>query len=583
MKSCKLSTTSAARLLQLSVPLVGMHKIAKLAGSLLPVMLFTLTSAQLVCGQPSPRTPRGIYAVVAPAKEIEEFRKANPKSTTAQLYQDLASLYSALLGNPAVSGLTLQVHWDELNPNPPESPANVATYNWTVVDLAFTAADSWNMQNPSGVPKTIQLIVDPGFQSPQWLLDQIPSCDGLFEKGVNTPPSTCGEVTFKGYSEPTDGDVLPLPWNAVYKNAWQTFLAELAARYGSVSALVSIAVDGPSAASAEITTASDADAENPQTQFSGGDISPNDMWVILQGFHYPLPLYQGTDLAFIDEWDAAIDIYGKVFSGLTLVATMGDKLPDFNNDTYPIPTGFSPDCKDATMSCAAVTTILSYFADPTAGGATNAKATQTSSFTASHANLSLGIKSVKHLSLRTAQLPPPSAQILGGIQFDQSFAAYPVNQGCTMPFPPDQSELPGLPGCTQQDANVKPHSAVLATCVPAACFAAGFDPATLPTGTTFGQIPKEDLIPPEQALYNLLNIYFDGTAVASFFGGIPRPAPLNYLQIFAEDVVYATNHAQAPVPVIENGQSSPVSVTAQSMLELASQLLFQIAEPGPNN
>ncbi|MGD0300421.1 MAG: hypothetical protein ABSE86_25325 [Bryobacteraceae bacterium] len=560
-----------------------MHKITKFAGSLIPVALFVFASPLLVCAQPSPRTPRGIYAVVAPAKEIETLRQENPGSTTAQLYEDLANLYSALLGNPAVSGLTLQVHWDELNPNPPDPPANTVTYDWTVVDLAFAAADSWNMQNPSGVPKTIQLIVDPGFQSPQWVLGQIASCDALFDKNTNAPPSDCGKVTFKGYSEPTDGNVLPLPWDAVYKNAWQTFLEALAAKYGSASGLVSIAVDGPSAASAEITTASNADANNPQKQFSGGDISPNDMWLVLLGFHYPLPLYQGTDLAFIDEWDAAIDMYGTVFSGLTLVATMGEKLPDFNNATYPIPTGFGSDC-DPTMSCAAETTILSYFAEPTAGGATNAKATQTSSFTASHRNLSLGIKSVKQLSLRTAQLPAPSAQILGGIQFDQSFVQYPVNQGCTMAFPPDPSELPSpsLPGCSKKDAKLKPK-AVPAACVPAACFAGGSYPPTLPTTTPFGQIPQGDLIPPEQALYNLLNIYFDGTPAASSFGGTPGSTPLNYLQIFAEDIVYATNHAQAPVPVIEKGQSSPVSVTAQSMLELASQLLFQIAEPGPNN
>ncbi len=31
----------------------------------------------------------------------------------------------------------------------------------------------------------------------------------------------------------SDGTVLPLPWNPVYKSAWQTFLTALAARYGS--------------------------------------------------------------------------------------------------------------------------------------------------------------------------------------------------------------------------------------------------------------------------------------------------------------------------------------------------------------
>jgi len=542
-------------------------------------MLCALAGALPVCAKPLPRTPIGIYAVVPVDKEIAVLKEGDPNITVADVDAYFYEQYTELFANPAVSGLALQIHWDTLNPYPPSDYPNA--YYWDLVDLAFAEAEDWNLQHPDRTPKTIQLILDPGFQSPQWVLDQIPSCDGLFDIGLTTL-STCGEVTFFGYSEPTDGNVLPLPWNAVYKNAWQAFLAQVAARYPS---LVSIAVDGPSAASAEITTASNADANNPQKQFSGGDISPNDMWLVLLGFHYPLPLYQGTDLAFIDEWDAAIDMYGKIFSSVTLVATMGEKLPDFNNDTYPIPTGFGPDCQVHTMSCAAETTILSYFAEPTVGGATNAKATQTSSFTASHADLSLGIQSVKLLSLSTAQLPAPSAQILGGIQFDQSFVQYPVNEGCTMAFPPDPSKVPNpsVPLCTQQDAEVKPSSEVQALCVPVACFAGGVYPSSLPITTPFKKIPQKDLIPPEQALYNLLNIYFDGTPVASSFGGTTGSTPLNYLQIFAEDIVYATNHAQAPVPVIEKGQASPVPVTAQSMLELASQLLFQIAEPGPNN
>lgn len=404
-------------------------------------MLCVLAGGLPVCAKPSPRTPIGIYAVVPVDKEIAALKKGDPNITDAQLDAYFYEQYTGLFANPAVSGLALQIHWDTLNPYPPSDYPNA--YYWDLVDLAFAEAEDWNLQHPDRTPKTIQLILDPGFQSPQWVLDQIPSCDGLFDIGVTTL-STCGEVTFFGYSEPTDGNVLPLPWNAVYKNAWQEFLAQVAARYPS---LVSIAVDGPSAASAEITTASNADTTNPQEQFSGGYISPNDMWLVLLEFHYPFFAYQGTDQAFIDEWDAAIDMYGKIFSGVTLVATMGEKLPDFNDDTYPVPTGFGPDCKDPpSMSCAAETTILAYFVEPTVGGKANAKATQTSSFTASHANLSLGIKSVKQLSQRTAQSPAPSAQILGGIQFDQSFAAYPVNEGCTMAFPPTRASCRAFPG-----------------------------------------------------------------------------------------------------------------------------------------
>jgi hypothetical protein len=240
----------------------------------------------------TPRRPRGIYAVV----NVEDVINLNPSLTPAQLDTYFDGFYQGLLADPAISGLTLQVHWDTRNPNAP--PAANA-YFWNYVDDAFAQA--------SAAKKTIQLIVQPGFQSPQWVLDQIVSCDGLFEAPVQTPSTTCGTMMVMGYTEQHDGNVLPLPWSPFYKSAWQTFLTALATRYGSNPAFVSIAVAGPTAASAEITTVSNADSKNPQTQFSGGDIQPNAMWLSLFAFHYPgMTAYQGTDQAFIDEWDAAI-------------------------------------------------------------------------------------------------------------------------------------------------------------------------------------------------------------------------------------------------------------------------------------
>src|ERR1700733_8395873 len=199
--------------------------------------LSLLLLVQVVVGQ-TPRRPRGIYAVV----NVEDGVKANPSMTTAQVDAYFNNLYQGLLSNPAISGLTLQVHWDTLNPN---APGSAAPYLWNYVDDAFAAAAAWNTQNPTQAPKTIQLIVTPGFQSPQWILSQIPSCDGLFQTPVATPSSACGTATFTGYQEGGDGTVLPLPWNPVYKGAWQAFLTALAARYGSNPALVSIAVAGP--------------------------------------------------------------------------------------------------------------------------------------------------------------------------------------------------------------------------------------------------------------------------------------------------------------------------------------------------
>jgi uncharacterized protein (TIGR03437 family) len=522
----------------------------------------------------TPRIPRGIYAVVDTGGLINMQQQANPSITTAQLDVYFNSLYQALLSNPAVAGLTLQVRWDTVNPNPPTA-AN--PYLWNIVDDAFNQATAWDAQNPGQTPKTIQIIATPGFNSPAWLLAQIPSCEGLFQSPVQTPPSTCGTVTFKGYNEADDGNVLPMPWNAVYKSAWQTFLTAFNARYGSNPAFVSIAVAGPTAASAEITTVTNDDANNPQTQFSGGPISPNDMWLQLFAFHYPaMAAYQGTDQAFIDEWDAAIDMYGEIFSGITLVATWGDKLPSFDTNNHPIPAGFGASCSTPNMTCAAITTVMSYFVEPTVGGA-NAKANQTSSFIASRPAIGLGIESVKMLSQRTAQLPAPSAQILGGIQFNQSVADFPVNEGCTATFPPDSSDTPA--GCTvPATCTGTTVGCVPVICIPQACLAAGVTTASLASYKTFNNVPAADLLPPEQGLYNLLNIYFDGTAAASSFGGAQGTVPFNYLQIYSEDIQYAEANVNAPAQVVEAGGVT-VSTTAQAMLNLASQKLLTLAEP----
>jgi hypothetical protein len=195
-----------------------------------------------------PRRPRGIYAVLDTESLINQ-----QSITPAQLDPYFDDLYKQLLGNPAIAGLTLQVQWRRLNPN---SPATSNPYAWNVVDDAFTQVAAWNAQNPTAAPKTVQLIVTPGFNSPQWMLAQIPSCDGLFSKPVTTPSSACGKATFTGDGEMADGTELPLPWNPFYKTSWGVFLAALAARYDPNPAFVSIAVAGPTASSAEMTTAS---------------------------------------------------------------------------------------------------------------------------------------------------------------------------------------------------------------------------------------------------------------------------------------------------------------------------------------
>jgi uncharacterized protein (TIGR03437 family) len=503
---------------------------------------------------------------------INQQRKANPAITPAALNSYFNNLYQDLLGNLAISGLTLQVHWDTLNPNPPTA-AN--PYDWSYVDDAFHQASAWNVQNPAQTPKTIQLIVTAGFQSPQWMLAQIPSCDGLFQLPVQTPPTTCGKATFVGYSEAGDGSELPMPWNPFYKSAWKTFLMALAAQYLSNPTFVSIAVAGPTAASAEMLMPNNSNTPS-QSQFGG--VLPNDMWRQLLAFEYPgVAAYQKSDQAFIDEWNTAIDLYGQIFSGVTLVATTGSGLPNLSAAGFTIPSAFSGDCGVPDMDCGAETTILSHFAEPAVGG-TNAKATQTSGMEASRANgLNLGVASVKLLSQSTAQFTAPAAQILGGAQFNTSFANFTLQEGCTSTFPPNSNDTPAAcsipPSCSVQ-------ACLPVACIPQACLAPGITQADLASYRQFSGVPAQDLIPPEQAEYNVLGVYFGGTAVGSFFGGTPGAAPLNYLQVYSPDIQYAENHVNTPAQVVQTGGVT-VATSAQDLLNLASQKLLAISEPLP--
>ena len=194
-----------------------------------------------LAAQPAPRTPQGIYAVVNIQELTANQQKANPSMAPADLEAYFVNLYQGLLSNPAISGLVLYANWGLLNPNPPSSDS---PYDWSLVDDAFGAA--------AAVGKTIQLVVSPGFQTPPWVLAQIPSCDGLFQTPVQTPSSACGKATFTGFVEGGGTRELPMPWDPVYKSSWQTFLMALDAQYGSNPAFVSIAVAGPTASSEEM-------------------------------------------------------------------------------------------------------------------------------------------------------------------------------------------------------------------------------------------------------------------------------------------------------------------------------------------
>lgn len=538
----------------------------------LALVLSFLMLVQSMVAQPAPRRPWGIYAVVNIEENIKKEQAANPSITPAELKTYFVNLYKDLLDNPAVSGLALWVNWDALNPNP---PAAANPYDWTYVDEAFNQASARNVRNPTKAPKTIQLVPLPGFQTPQWLLAQIPSCDGLFQTPVHTPPRTCGKATFAGFVEGRGVRELPMPWNPLYKRTWRTFLTALAARYESNPAFVSISVAGPTASSEEMILPNSANTPS-QDQFGG--LLPNAMWLKLLAFHYPgRPAYQRSDQAFIDEWEAAIDMYGEIFSGVTLVATTGAGLPNLAAKGFTVPSHFSAACPHPNMDCAAETTILSYFEQRTVGGA-NAKAAQEDGMEAARVSLgrfNLGVDGIKLVSRSTAQFRAPAAQVLGGAQFNSSFTNFTLTEGCTSKFPPKPKDRPAacsIPStCTTQ-------MCIPVACIPQTCLAPGVTQADLASFNILRNVPKKDLISPEQVEYNVLKIYFNGTPAASFFGGTRGATPLNYLQIYAADFLYADTHVHAPEQVVETGGAS-ISVSAQDLLNLARQKIMAIGEP----
>ena len=137
---------------------------------------------------------------------------------------------------------------------------------------------------------------------------------------------------------------------------------DVRARYQANPTLVSVDVAGPSAASTETLMPDNANTGS-QPQFL--DILPNAMWLKLLAFAYPgQTAYQKSDQAFIDQWNAAIDTFGKVFSGVTLVLWAEPGLPNLAATGYAVPAAFKDACPTVDMDCAAVTTILAHFVDP---------------------------------------------------------------------------------------------------------------------------------------------------------------------------------------------------------------------------
>ena len=507
---------------------------SRMVAFLLAVLACLIIAPPLLRAQhPFPaRTPLGVYVHTDVLDVIQEYGGNSQDQGCAQTTQDLHSylrcFYAKLLANPAISGITAGLHWDQLQPDSPlcaftrSCTASPDGYDWSYVDDVFAEAGAAN--------KTVQLIITPGTDSPPWLLNLIPSCDGLFTAGATAPPD-CGKVTFVNFPESKRADgnppVLPLPWDPLYLFAWDDFLIHVNARYNSNPAFVSISIAGPMCASNEMILPTTA---NGSTQASG---LPADMaWQILIHHSFPWrPGFENSDQVFIDAGIQAIDAYEAIFSGITIFSNP-DAADDFPEQPYPVVvhpdnTLFAVDCSKAPqeqMSCEAKTEILSYLV--TARGR-NRKSSQVGGMTAA-SDTKTGDIGVPGVKLLTSLAPPPVSPMLGGAEFDFAVS----NQS--------QIQQQGCPDYTPSDPN------------PTDCI-----------GLT-----------PEQAAYNTFTVFFDGTTSPDDFHRVPGNAPMQYIGVDFNDLQYAQDPANS-CQTFPDGTKGPPSL--QDLYNLARYDLYQMA------
>jgi hypothetical protein len=478
------------------------------------------------------RSPLGVYVHVDVLDVIQLYggpsQDKGCAKTTRDLHSYLRCFYAKLLADTAISGIAAGLHWDQIQLDSPVCVFNRSCtaqpdgYDWSYADDVFAEANA--------AQKTVQLIVTPGTDSPPWLLDQIPSCDGLFT-GSGTAPLNCGKATFVGFPEikRADGNppVLPLPWDPQYLFAWDDFLIHLNARYNSNPAFVSVSIAGPMCASNEMILPTTA---NGSTQASG--LAADMAWRVLIHHSFPFwPGFENSDQVFIDVGKQAIDAYEAIFSGITIFSNP-DAADDFPEQPYPVlvhPDNklFAIDCSTATenpMSCEAKTEILSYFV--TVRGR-NRKASQVGGMTAGTdtATGDIGLAGVKVLTSLSRPLGPP---ILGGAEFDLEVSSQSTiqQQGCKNWSP----------------MNPNPHDC--------------------------------DGLTPEQAAYNTFTVFFDGTTSPDDFDRAPGNAPIQYVEVDFQDLQYALDPSNS-CQTFPDGTKGPPSL--QDLYGLASYDLYNMA------
>ena len=180
-----------------------------------------LASAQDVAGAASATRASPQASRVAPSCAGTDY--ATPSGLVVDITpQKDRSLDLRSLTNPCISGVALQIHWSDIE------PAQRAP-DWSKLDQLFAAAESNK--------KWVHLEIFPGFFSPAWALEGVPSEQFPIQYG------------------PGRGTVmtLPMPWDKVYLDRWLAFVKQLSDKYGKSPAFRMASVAGPTSVSVEMT------------------------------------------------------------------------------------------------------------------------------------------------------------------------------------------------------------------------------------------------------------------------------------------------------------------------------------------
>ncbi len=174
----------------------------------------------------------------------------------------------AILNNPNIDGLSIRLHWDQIEPSE-------GNYDWSVFDDLIAKAKA--------AGKKAMLRVTAGAYTPGW----------VYAAGAQKVTATDQNSYHSTYGQQM---TMPVPWDNVYLQKWTEFIKAFGERYRNDSSVVAIQMTGPSDA-AEMYLGG-AGVDNNKTLWSSYGWSPDKL---------------------VNAWKETIDAYAAAFPGKQLI------------------------------------------------------------------------------------------------------------------------------------------------------------------------------------------------------------------------------------------------------------------------